>query len=74
MFQATSYSIMNNQTCVYDYNNINQSCYCYTISDEEQENIIFKHLIKICDMILILFTFVVIGIQCLKSIHNPKYL
>jgi len=63
---------MNNQSCVYHNNNINQTCYCDTISDEEREMIILKHFIKMCDICLMLFTLIVIGIQYLKTRNELK--
>ena len=59
----------NNQSCFYNYNNINQTCYCYDISNTQHEKIPMKQIVKCCDAILLLLTFVTIGIQFLKIKH-----
>lgn len=66
----TEYVYENNHTCFYDHNNINQTCYCYDIIKEEQlAKNAMQQIIKCCDIILLLFTFVTIGIQFLKIKH-----
>ncbi len=66
----TEYVYGNNQSCLYNHNNINQTCYCYDIIKEEQTGKdAMQQIIKCCDIILLLLTFMTIGIQFLKIKH-----
>ena len=67
-----SIQCVNNELSMYNNNNTNRTCYCYTISDEEREMVVLKHFIKMCDICLMLFTLIVIGIQYLEIINEIK--
>ena len=67
-----SLQCVNDTLSMYNNNNTNRTCYCYTISDEEHEMIVLKHFIKICDISLMLFTLIVIGIQYFKTRNEIK--
>ena len=69
-----SLQCLNNELSMYNNNNTNRTCYCYTNSQEEFDMDTLKHFIKICDLCLMLLVVIAIGIQYFQIIRTPRYI
>lgn len=63
---------MNNMPIIYDHNKTNQNCYDYNELYKDHDSHDLKKFMKMCDILLMFFALIMIGVQYLKLFHAPK--